>query len=133
MWINGGPNSIARLFQLPVLQGGLPHDADTEAEHCCRPLHLQKVQHDGAPVVGHPIQFYGLDRTVGLTATAASQLGEQVGTRLGEFTNHEPAALDREPQAGAIFGRRSAVSVTRCSRTARAMVPSQTPRRATAR
>ena len=27
------PNSIARLFQLPVLQGGLLRDAETEAEH----------------------------------------------------------------------------------------------------
>jgi hypothetical protein len=57
------PNSIARLFQLPVLQGRLLRDAKTEAERCYRPLHLQKVQHDGAPVVGHPIQFYGLDGT----------------------------------------------------------------------
>ena len=57
------PNSIARLFQLSVLQGGLLRDAKTEAERCYRSLHLQKVQHDGASVVGHPIQFYGLERT----------------------------------------------------------------------
>jgi hypothetical protein len=95
------PNSIARLFQLPVLQGRLLRDAKTEAEHCCRPLHLQKLQHDGAPVVGHPIQFYELDGTARLTATATSQLGEQVGTRLCElhigaaFVHPQPNALDR--------------------------------------
>ena len=30
---NDEPNSIARLFQLPVLQGGLLRYAETEAEH----------------------------------------------------------------------------------------------------
>jgi hypothetical protein len=111
------PNPIARLFQLPVLQGRLLRDAKTEAEHCCRPLHLQKLQHDGAPVVGQPIQFYELDGTARLTATAASQLGEQLGTRLGELhkgaaiMHNEPTALDCEPQAGAVLGRRSALLV----------------------
>jgi hypothetical protein len=57
------PNSIARLFQLHALQGDLLRHTDTKAEHCCRPLHLHKVQDDGAPVVGQPIQFYGLERT----------------------------------------------------------------------
>ena len=60
---NDEPNSIARLFQLPVLQGGLLRHTDTKAEHCCRPLHLHKVQDDGASMVGQPIQFYELDRT----------------------------------------------------------------------
>jgi hypothetical protein len=60
---NEKPNSIARLFQLPILQSDLLRSAETEAERCYRSLHLQKVQHDGAPVVGHPIQFYGLERT----------------------------------------------------------------------
>jgi len=60
--INDEPNSIAGLFQLPVLRGSLLRYAKAEADHC-RPLRLQKVQDETAQVVGHPIQFYGLDGT----------------------------------------------------------------------
>ena len=73
---NDEPNAIARLFQLPVLQGGLPRYAETEAEHRYRPLRLQKVQDDGAPVVGQPIQFYELDGTARQSqATGHAALG----------------------------------------------------------
>jgi hypothetical protein len=47
----------------------------------------------------------------------AAALGEQFGTRLGELhkgaalMHHELAALDCEPQAGAILGRRGALLV----------------------
>ncbi|KRR18605.1 hypothetical protein CQ14_24765 [Bradyrhizobium lablabi] len=60
---NDEPDSIARLFQLPILQGDLLRYADTKAEHLCWTLHLQKVQQDGVPVVGDPIQFHELDGT----------------------------------------------------------------------
>ena len=59
---NDEANAIARLFQLPVLQGSLLRDAGTETEHGCRPLRLQTVRYDG-PSVGQPIQFHELDGT----------------------------------------------------------------------
>ena len=52
---DGQPHAHAfRLARKP------PRHAKTEAEHH-RPLHLQTVQKDGASVVGHQIQFQGLE------------------------------------------------------------------------
>jgi hypothetical protein len=74
------PDFTARLFQLPVLQGGLLRHAETEAERRDQPLCLQKLQENGAPVVGQPIQFYELDRT--------ARPGEVTGRGLAIFARN---------------------------------------------
>ena len=49
------PNSIARLFQLPVLRGGLQRHATNEAE-LCRTPRLQKVQDEGLSLVRQELE-----------------------------------------------------------------------------
>ena len=78
------PDFTARLFQLPVLQGGLPRHAETEAERRDQPLRLQKLQEDGTPVVGQPIQFHELDGT--------ARQGAATGRALAMFARNR--ALD---------------------------------------
>ncbi len=81
---NDEPDLTASLFQLPVLQVGLLRHAKTEAERRDQPLRLQKLQENGAPVVGQPIQFYELDGT--------SRQGEAIGRALAMFARNR--ALD---------------------------------------
>lgn len=84
------PNFIARLFQLPDLQGGLLCHAETSAERRDQPLHLQKLQEDRAPVVWQPIQLHELDGTARQGQAAGRVF--TMGARIRALSRHEGAS-----------------------------------------